>query len=135
MDLSCVSRFYEPQGTHFYQESGPSQERLEESKKRIPMICNSFGWSGTCICKDSRTLLAEGLVLVQGGSDGAGHKQWRGERLACVFSDMIVLGTVVTPSILHRNMITLYFCDIHLSDSEGGGLRILHGTHYYVLDF
>ena len=55
--------------THFYQESGPSPDRLEESKKRIPMICNSFGWSGTCLCKDSRTLLAEGLVLVRGGME------------------------------------------------------------------
>ena len=58
--------------THIYQESGPSPDRLEESKKRIPMICNSFGWSGTCLCKDSRTLLVEGLVWVRGGKEGVG---------------------------------------------------------------
>lgn len=120
VDLSCISKFYEPQRTKFYKES-----EKEEGKKRVTMICNSFGWSGTCLCKDSSTLLAEGLVCVKGC----------GERLVCVFSDKIVLGTVVTPSILHRNMKILNFCDIDLDHGQLNTIIISHGVYSYCLEF
>ena len=65
--------------------------------------------------------------------DGEGCRG-RGERLICVFSDLIVLGTVVTPCILHRNMKILPFCDLQLRESEQEGLVIHHHENYYVLE-
>ena len=58
-----------------------------------------------------------------------------GDRLVCVFSDKIVLGTVVTPSILHRNMKILKFCDIELDHRDINTIVISHGGCSYHLEF
>ena len=86
------------------------------------------------MCNDSRTLLAEGLICVR--MCHPGHHSWGGDRLVLVLSDMIVLGTVVTPSILHRNMIQLQIGDIILEDNEASKRLVLnHRDHSYELEF
>ena len=47
-----------------------------------------------------------------------------------MFSDAIVLGTVVTHNILYRNMKILYLHDIEVGEGEGGGLEISHEGDY-----
>ena len=129
VDLNCIGRFYEPQGTHFYHENNTADDIR---KNRIHMICNSFGWFRRCICEGNPILLAEGVITV---TEMHGNNVSTGKRLVCVLKDKVIIGTIVTSGILFRNMKVLECSQLILTHSSEYEFSLTHLDELYCFNF
>ena len=72
--------------------------------------------------------------MINGGTEEENCKRWRGQRLVCVFSDCLVIGKIVTPGILHRDMKIIDLGELLVNEDHEDGLTISHGDKFFTLE-